>query len=513
MLAVGSGRKAVETVWSPYQKLAVFDVSHAGSTFERRPRLYHIQVNNTGYQSIFDLRPEGGGFEREGPGSKYFSHYDIPPLLHPSPEDVLLVGAGAGNDAAGALRQGAVRVTAVEIDPVIVDFGRRYHPERPYESERVRVVVDDARSFFATTDERFDVISFGLLDSHTSTSLTNARLDHYVYTRESIARARELLREGGILTLLFHPIRPHVIDRLGTVLRDVFGEEPLVVSVPFSDYGPGGILFVAGDLETARARIEGVELLSPMAHWAATNPVELTYETVPATDDWPYLYLESPRIPLLFVFLAGLLGLLVLYARHTLELPRTMSPMRWDRSTWHFFFLGAAFLLLEVQNISKASVALGNTWLVNAVIISGVLTMVLLANLIVIRWPAIPLGPVYGVLLATVVGLYFVDIARFAFLPFGGKVVVVGGLTTLPMLFSGIVFVRAFVVADGKDVALGANLLGALVGAVLESLSFLLGIKALLLVVALFYSLAMLTRPGRERFAEATRPALDDAAA
>lgn len=30
-----------------------------------------------------------------------------------------------------------------------------------------------------------------------------------------------------------------------------------------------------------------------------------------------------------------------------------------DRTSWHFFFLGAAFLLLEVQNISKASVVLG----------------------------------------------------------------------------------------------------------------------------------------------------------
>ncbi|MFQ5529795.1 MAG: hypothetical protein ACE5FP_05535, partial [Gemmatimonadota bacterium] len=62
-------------------------------------------------------------------------------------------------------------------------------------------------------------------------------------------------------------------------------------------------------------------------------------------------------------------------------------------------------------------------------------------------------------------------------------------------LFSGIVFARAFVVAEGKDTALGANLIGALVGAVLQSLSFLLGIKALLLIVALFYLLAMLTRP------------------
>ena len=35
-------------------------------------------------------------------------------------------------------------------------------------------------------------------------------------------------------------------------------------------------------------------------------------------------------------------------------------------------------MLLEVQNISKAAVVLGNTWIVNAVIISGVMVMILL---------------------------------------------------------------------------------------------------------------------------------------
>jgi hypothetical protein len=175
-----------------------------------------------------------------------------------------------------------------------------------------------------------------------------------------------------------------------------------------------------------------------------------------------------------------------------------MNPRHWHRSVWHFFFLGAAFLLLEVQNISKASVVLGNTWLVNAVIITGVLTMVLIANAIVIRWPRIPVAPVFGVLIASVLGLYFVDLARFAFMDPVPKAVLVGGLTTLPMVFSGIVFARAFAVATHKDHALGANLLGALVGAILQSLSFLLGIKALLLVVAAFYIAAMLTRPGDE---------------
>ena len=93
----------------------------------------------------------------------------------PGAKTALLVGAGSGNDAAGALRHG-VRVTAVEIDPVIIALGRRYHPERPYESRAVSVIVDDARSFFARTQESYDVISFGLLDSHTTTTMTNTRL-------------------------------------------------------------------------------------------------------------------------------------------------------------------------------------------------------------------------------------------------------------------------------------------------------------------------------------------------
>jgi hypothetical protein len=199
-------------------------------------------------------------------------------------------------------------------------------------------------------------------------------------------------------------------------------------------------------------------------------------------------------VPALFPLLAGLLWLLVLYARRQLGAPAGTNLIGWSRSAWHFFFLGAAFLLLEVQNISKAAVVLGNTWLVNAVIISGVLMMVLLANAIVATWPRIPLGPAYGALIGSALALYFVDLARFAFLPYPTKAALVGGLTTLPMLFSGIVFVRSFKVASRKDLALGANLYGALLGGLLQSISFLTGIKFLLLIVAGLYGLAFLTR-------------------
>jgi hypothetical protein len=185
--------------------------------------------------------------------------------------------------------------------------------------------------------------------------------------------------------------------------------------------------------------------------------------------------------------------LLLIFCHRYLHTPLLISG--WTRSNWHFFFLGAAFLLLEVQNISKASVVLGNTWEVNAVIVSGVLVMILLANLLAARFPRMPLGAVYAALVGTCLALYFVDLSRFAFLPYATKALIVGSLTTLPMIFSGIVFIRSFAVVAGKDTALGANLIGALVGALLQSVTFITGIKALLLVVALLYILSLLTRP------------------
>ncbi len=420
------------------------------------------------------------------------SQYDIPFLLHPKPRKALLVGAGSGNDAAGALRQGVEHITAVDIDPAIISMGRRYHPEKPYSSPRVDVVNDDARSFFATCQERYDVIVFGLLDSHTSTTMTNARLDHYVYTRESIQRAKSLLAEGGVMILSFYATRVFIADRMARTLQEAFDEKPMWFLIPYTNYGRGGHIFVAGDLDGVQRQIAANESLAAlMAQWRRPENLLPSSARI-TTDDWPYLYLETARIPLLYYLLAGLMVALWFRSRNQLKL--STVAVRWDRTHWHFFFLGAAFLLLEVQNISKASVVLGNTWWVNAVIISGVLTMVLVANAVAAKFPNLPLGPVYACLCATCIALYFVELSRFAFLPYATKVLLVGGLTTLPIMFSGIVFIRSFASFESKGEALGANLIGALVGGLLQSITFVTGIKALLLVVTGLYFLALLTR-------------------
>lgn len=499
--------------WTPYQKLAIRDVPTDGELSEQHSlaKLFrgertgshaeigrtYIAVNNTGYQATVDLRSETVALapERFPLKQRGFSQYDLPPKLHKAPKSMLIVGAGSGNDAAGALRNGLERVVAVEIDPGIIQYGRDLHPEKPYSDPRVTVVNDDARSYFATCSETFDVIAFGLLDSHTTTAMTNARLDHYVYTVESLAHAKKLLKPGGVAVLSFEAQKPFVADRMATALEQVYGHKPVIFRVPANAYGWGGVLFVCGDSEDAvRQRIAAQpQLASLVAEWQEAEPIALPSTTKLATDDWPYIYLEKPTIPILYFLLAGVLGLLFVRGLRRLEVTDTLRS--WGGSSWHFFFLGAAFMLLEVQNISKAAVVLGNTWTVNAVIISGILLMILLSNLLVAKFPRLPLAPVYALLVGSCLGLYFLDLSRFAFLPYATKAAVVGTLTSLPMLFSGIVFIRSFAATDRKDTALGANLMGSLVGGLLQTVTFLVGIKALLLIVAGLYLVAVFTRP------------------
>jgi len=238
-------------------------------------------------------------------------------------------------------------------------------------------------------------------------------------------------------------------------------------------------------------------MAATIAGWQAESPIRPAGTTKVATDDWPYIYLESPRVPSLHFLLAGLLALIVAHGARKVGLSGPVGIG--DASNWHFFFLGAAFLLLEVQNISKASVVLGNTWQVNAVVISGILAMVLLANLIVATCPRLPTLAAYAALGLICVGLYAADLSRLAFLPIAAKAPAVAVLAGLPMLFSGIIFARSFAASVAKDRALGANILGALVGGLLQPITFVTGTRFLLLIVAGFYAAAFLTRRSRSR--------------
>ena len=152
-----------------------------------------------------------------------------------------------GNDVAAALRNGAGRVEAVEIDPLILKLGRELHFEHPYQSPRVQVTINDARSYIENSHDQFDLIVFSLLDSHTTTShFTNIRIDNYVYTREALQRAKQLLKPGGLFIVKFQVDTPWIAGRLYELLQLTFGQNPIQFQTDIGGYDSAGRLISSG---------------------------------------------------------------------------------------------------------------------------------------------------------------------------------------------------------------------------------------------------------------------------
>ena len=474
--------------WTPYQKLELSPLFVKEGTFQVQQG-YSLLVNGTSYQTLINLSDRFLTSHRELFDRRLAerSHYNLPFRFKNRISRMLIVGAGAGNNAAAALRHGVEQIDCVDIDPQILALGLKYHPEHPYDSPRVRMIINDARAFFKQANGPYDAIWFGLLDSHTlGSSYTNLRLDHYVYTLESMREAKRLLANDGIMIVNFYAQRSWIADRLYGQVRQVFGQEPIIYSVEYpSRYGISGEITILG----ANQSVDFSRIKDPsLRQLVRDGQLRLSGTTRATTDDWPYLYLERPKIPKLHLLISLLLiGTVGLAQRRVFGLRQGLD--------WHFFFLGAAFLLLEVQTISRATLLFGMTWVVNAIVISAVLVMILAANAVAARWSRLLWWIPAGGLLVTIGALAAVNLNWFQILSGPGKLITASAFLTAPIFFAGLIFVRSFAVCDDKSRALGSNLIGALVGGLLESLSFVTGIRALIVLVALLYALALYLRP------------------
>jgi len=471
------GRPVGKTIWSPYQKLEV--IPEGGEN-------YQITVNNSGYMSIANLsqeylkkRPEMAKLYAEG------NSFDTPYRFVETVDDVLIVGSGAGNEVAAALRHGARHIDAVEIDPVVRSFGQKLHPERPYGSAKVRPVLDDARNYIRRAHNRYDLIVFGFLDSDSqSSNLSNMRIDNYVYTRESFENAKRLLKPSGVLVLKFEIHAPHTWmgQRLYSMLNDVFTRPPLAFYSPQVLELYGASVFFESQDPALWQRAASPELAQLLHDQPLGYPVSGDEGIPPVTDDWPYVYQKTRTVPQIYWSVSVILILMAFL------LVCKKFPYR-QELTWQFFFLGAGFLILETQVVSRLSLYFGSTWVVNFVALTFVLLVLVMANLVVDRVRSIKLLPMYALMVASLIAIYAVPWSQ---LPFGTGTVgtLLACAFSVPLFSAGTIFTESFRRAKGSGNSLGANILGAVAGGIAQNLSFILGINALLLVAVVFYSVA-----------------------
>jgi hypothetical protein len=472
------------TYWSPYQKLSVKPVYDSGETIS-----YEVSTNDSWYQHILNYSPD---FLKRHPellsGQPIeWDPYNLPYRFYPSPRSVLVLGAGTGNDVAAALRNSAQHVTAVEIDPLILQLGRRLHFEKPYDSSKVTAVVDDARSYIQNSHEQFDLIVFSLLDSHTTSSnFSNIRIDNYVYTVEAMTAAKKLLQPDGLFVVKFQVDNPWIGGRLQGLMTTVFTQTPLQIQSA-SQYGTPGRFFLVGSQKKLASALSD----SAVSEYVRNNRGFEISKARLTTDDWPYFYQHEPGIPLSVI----LISVLIVWMAFWFMAGTGQGAVRIH---WHFFFLGAGFLLLEVQIISKIALLFGTTWVVNSIVVAALLLLIVAANATVSRVPLISRWIAYaGILIAAAVG-YFVPMQSLFFPNPWLKGLAALAVLCLPVYFAGIIFARSFAEVSFNSEALGSNLLGAVVGGVLESISFWTGLRALLLVSVLLYIFSAIALRRRE---------------
>lgn len=482
-------RLAVRDIYSPYQRLEIRSHDYAMADGSRIPLGVAISANKTWYMEANDLSDAfvarwGGMLEQVRDRA---AAYNLPYRLDNRNETVLIIGAGAGNDVAAALRNGAAHVDAVEIDPAILAIGRDVHPESPYRSNRVRTVLADARAFMkGSPPAQYDLIVFGLLDSHTLlTGMATIRLDNFVYTLESMREARRLLRPGGRLCLSFAAGSDSAFAaRIYRMLASAFGHPPRT----FTLQGTDTALVVGLDETSKTIPIAGVPESTTMT---ARKAEEL--DPPMAIDDWPFPFLAGRHwsdFPRPYLYLIGLLAGISL---------AWVGISRDDGSAFdgEFFFLGAAFLLVETKGITELALIFGTSWIVTSIVIVSILTLVLLANWAVSAIGISRVHLAYVLLTASLFLGYYIPVEQL--LPFGllRAGIAAAGLLFLPLLFAGIVFGASLNRCGSLPSAFSSNLMGAILGGLCEYSSMVLGFRNLYLVAAAIYGLAWLCAVAR----------------
>jgi hypothetical protein len=155
------------------------------------------------------------------------------------------------------------------------------------------------------------------------------------------------------------------------------------------------------------------------------------------------------------------------------------------------FFMGAGFLLVETKSVTEMSLLFGSTWTVNLLVFSSILVTILVANLLVLRKPWPSLQQPFALLFAALALAYVIPVRKVLWLGLVGQWIIGGLLVALPILFAATIFAMLFSNRANPTRALAYNLVGAIVGGVLEYSSMLTGVKALYLIAAAAYLAAL----------------------
>lgn len=305
----------------------------------------------------------------------------------------LVIGPGGGSDAVVALGAGSRKVTVVELNPLMLEFVRHYGPAAGniYNRPEVEVIQSEGRNFISRTDQKFDVIFLGFVDTWASVASGGLSLsENYLYTSQAIQAYYDHLTDDGVLAIMRWDVD---IPRLVTNTIALLGAEEAakrivaVLERRAAPDDPSQMIFLLR--KRPFTTMEGLEVMEqwdalarpvlvPGQHadqpWAdlfagrkslAAVIAEHERRIDPVFDDSPFYFaIERPwgvpyymRVALssLVVPVAGLLAVFVLFGK-----PKGARVVPYAGSIVYFGCLGAGFIGVELALLQHLTLLVGH---------------------------------------------------------------------------------------------------------------------------------------------------------
>jgi MFS family permease len=359
------------------------------------------------------------------------------PFINFSPKKTLILGAGAGKDVLQALLSGSEQITAVEINPGMVDITRRHADFNGdiFDYPGVQTVVADGREYVARSTELYDMIYLNIVYAQAPAPGSSALSESYIFTTEAFRSYWNHLSPNGRLAIVAHQglegtraliSAIHALNQedisAGTALQhaallrydsDDPNQSTSVVILQKSPLTEEQIalLFQAG-------RAFGMQpLFLPGAYealFAGLTTDEITldqfliqdeYNIFPTTDDSPFFFNLDPGLPqplkILLVLTGGVLLIYLLLMRGARHRP----------SFWQLLFfagLGLGYILIEVPLIQRTLLLVGNPTLAMVLVLAALLLSSGVGSLVSARWNMETLWRPIALSALLVAGLSFV---------------------------------------------------------------------------------------------------------
>jgi hypothetical protein len=137
-----------------------------------------------------------------------FLQYDLVTLAYrlPGIRKSAVIGVGGGRDLLSAHLFGVAEITGVELNPIFINLHTRDPFYRAFSNltalPNLKLHVDDARSWFASTKEKFDLVQMSMIDTWAATGAGAFSLsENGLYTLEGWRAFLKTVNDNGVFTV------------------------------------------------------------------------------------------------------------------------------------------------------------------------------------------------------------------------------------------------------------------------------------------------------------------------